>query len=328
MILCALFACKKEKPELSNYYCNTGSMFVLNEGAFGSANASVDFYNTQTDTIIENVFNLQTEGFLGDVAQSIQKVDDRIYIVVNNSSTIKCIDACSFELIGEITGLNSPRYLLPITTSKAYVSDLFNTTLSIVNLQTFTVDSVIPIGSNSEHMLLKDKTAYVSAPDNHKIYLLDVNSDQITDSISTLPYPSYLAFDNTQNIWVFCAGTTWPSTVNGGMQAYNLNDLTLSFSEELPPSYPAKMAFNDDFSALYFTHNGVEKLSLSSENIDPFISASEFMFLYGLDVHQNHVYLTDAKDFNSQGEVVVFDENKTKVSSFKTGIAPNSFVFF
>ena len=60
-------------------------VFVINEGNFGYANASLTFYNPAEDTVANNLFYRVNGAPIGDVGQSLALIDDKLYIVVNNS---------------------------------------------------------------------------------------------------------------------------------------------------------------------------------------------------------------------------------------------------
>ena len=61
-------------------------LFVVNQGNFMYANASLSYYNPQTKDIENEIFVRANGINLGDVAQSMVLYKETAYVVVNNSA--------------------------------------------------------------------------------------------------------------------------------------------------------------------------------------------------------------------------------------------------
>ena len=148
-IIPLFFSCIKDKPQDSiqpQVQLSTAKkVYIINEGNFGSGNASVSLYDTGNDALIENFYQTQNTILptLGDVAQSLSFINDKFYLVVNNSGKISVCDN-QFKKITQITNLSSPRYLLPVTNQKAYVSDYNANAISIIDLNSNLKTGSIP----------------------------------------------------------------------------------------------------------------------------------------------------------------------------------------
>ncbi len=137
-------------------------MFIINEGNFMYANASLTYYIPGSGKTENEVF-IRANGInLGDVAQSMSIYGDNGYIVVNNSGVIFVIDPDTFRLKGSITGLISPRYIHFIDARKAYVTDLYQEKITIVDPQAFRISGHIPTpGHRSTEKMVQWEIMYL-----------------------------------------------------------------------------------------------------------------------------------------------------------------------
>ena len=98
-----LFSCKTdEEKEITPVSNESGvDVIVLNEGNFGSGNASINWYNSSENKIYQHIFKSNNQGRpIGDVVQSMQIIGDKGYIVVNNSQKIEVVNLSDFKSIG------------------------------------------------------------------------------------------------------------------------------------------------------------------------------------------------------------------------------------
>ena len=108
-------------------------LFITNEGNFQYGNATLSFYNPATKEIENEIFYRANAMKLGDVAQSMVIRDGIGWIVVNNSHVVFAIDIHTFKEVGRITNFTSPRYIHFISDEKAYVTQIWDNRIFIVN---------------------------------------------------------------------------------------------------------------------------------------------------------------------------------------------------
>ncbi|MBK7667943.1 MAG: hypothetical protein IPJ32_11760 [Sphingobacteriaceae bacterium] len=183
-----LFSCVKDKPnDIMQPEVSFGSgfkVFITNEGNFGTNNASVSMYEPRSEQVVNDIYKTQNNNAaLGDVCQSMTKINNKYYVVVNNSGKIAVVNSSDFKVITNITGLQSPRHILPVTFSKAYVSDLYANAISIIDLNTNTKTGSILCSGWTEQMVLIYNKAFVTNNNSGYTYVINTITDQITDSI-------------------------------------------------------------------------------------------------------------------------------------------------
>ena len=108
-------------------------LFITNEGNFQYGNATLSYYDPETKQIENEVFYRANAMKLGDVAQSMVIRNGIGWIVVNNSHVIFAIDIHTFKEVGRITNFTSPRYIHFISDEKAYVTQIWDNRIFIVN---------------------------------------------------------------------------------------------------------------------------------------------------------------------------------------------------
>ncbi len=330
-----LFSCVKDKPnDVLQPEVTLGGgpkVFITSEGNFGTNNASVSLYETSTGNIVSDIYKTQNNNaVLGDVCQSMTKINNKYYVVVNNSGKIAVINSSDFKLITNITGLQSPRYILPVTFSKAYVSDLYSNAISIIDLNTNTKTGSIPCSGWTEQMALIYNKAFVTNNNSGFAYVINTINDQITDSINVGPYTGSIVIDKNSKVWILSAGSSSATTVGKLLRINPVNlqvELSLNFGSTDSPS---NLCINASKDTLYFLNKNLYRMEINSGTLptSAFVTGTTNTF-YGLGVSDKDftVYVSDAIDYIQKSSILVYSPNGTLKTSFKAGINASNFYF-
>lgn len=339
ILLLIIFSCKKEEigPQCLNCnetpISNTSStdVLIINEGTFGWTNASISLYNKENNNVNQNVFKNANNGTnLGDVAQSFLQINDKGYIVVNNSNKIEVVNISDFTSLATITGFNSPRYMLKINDSKAYVTDLYSNSIQIVNLNSNTISGNISVPGWTEQLVLHNDTAYVCDMKNNNILIINTTTDVLVDSIKVGISPNSLVIDKNNQLWVMCSGgfneenarLIQINPINRAIvQTFTFSDINNS---------PSSLSINRNKDQLYFINNSVYQMNISSNNLPstPIITNSGNIFYgLGIDPRNNDIYVSDAIDYVQNGMVFRYSASGSLIYQFSAGIIPGNFWF-
>src|SRR5690606_38641639 len=117
-----------------------------------------------------------------------------------------------FKKKGEITGLNSPRQILPLGGDLAYVSSFTGDGISLVNLSTRAVVQHVSLPGFTEGMVLHEGQVYVCNATRDYLYKVDPATHSVTDSILVGPGAATLAMDKNKRLWVLASGDFFTST--------------------------------------------------------------------------------------------------------------------
>ncbi len=327
-------ACVKDKPNTINapavQLSSVKKVYVINEGNFMSANASVSLYDPGTAQVVEDFFKAQNNLSLGDVAQSISFFNSNYYVVVNNSGKIVvCND--QFKYKTTINTGSSPRYILPISNSKAYVSDYkFTNQIGVLNLNTNTFTTSIPCAGWTEKMVLIYNKVFVTNMTTNYIYVINAINDTKTDSIAVGPNTGNILIDKNDNIWALSSGSL-SQAINATLRKIDpvTNLVTTTFTFAAGNS-PGNLCANKTKDTLYFLNNGIYRMAITDLTLpaNPIVNGTGKSF-YGLGINPNDfsVYAADAIDYIQRSKIYIFDVNGNPKGNFLAGINSNGFYF-
>ncbi|MDR1347441.1 MAG: YncE family protein [Prevotellaceae bacterium] len=325
------------KDEFDFNYSDSDGLFIVNEGNFMYGNASLSYYDINKKNVETEVFVRSNGIKLGDVAQSMTIHNGKGYIVVNNSGVIFTVDINTFKIIDIITGFTSPRYMHFINDDKAYVTDLYSSTIYILNPKTGKISGSIPVTGHktTEQMVQSGKYVFTNCWSfDNKILVIDSETDKIVDSITVGIQPNSIAIDKNNKLWVltdggyqgnpygheipslFCINTS-------GFQIEKKFDFALNDS-------PAKLCINSSLDTLYFINQSIWKIGINATELPdtPIIPYKGTMY-YGLAVspETSEIYLADAIDYVQNGKVYRYTAQYVCIDTIDAGVCPSNFCF-
>jgi hypothetical protein len=323
----------KDKPESANQpqvqLSHNKKVYIVNEGNFMTGNSSVSLFDPGTSEVIENFYNVQNGSSLGDVAQSLTYYNSNYYIVVNNSNKIVVCDD-QFKTKATISGFTSPRYILPVSNSKAYVSDLYANAIRVVNLNQNTAGASIPCVGWTEEMALVYNKVFVTNKKSGYVFVINATSDTKEDSIYVGYNSGSIVTDRFDKLWVLSAGNASTSVLPSLRRIdplTNTVEKTLHFTST---DVPSNLCLNKTKDTLYFLNMDIYRMDIAAAALPAaaFIAKGNKTF-YGLGVNKNDhtIYVSDALDYIQRSNIYIYDASGNQKKVFKAGINANSFYF-
>ncbi len=319
----------------------TTGVFVLNQGLYGANNTNLTYYDFNSAAPTTDFFK-QVNGFgLGDTGSDFVSYGGKMYIVINNSGYVAVANSVTAKFVDTISfknaGVNRGPENIVAGEGKVFVSST-DGTVAVIDTATLTITKFIKVGSNPAQMVIAGDKIYVSntggfSPSyDSTVSVIPLNSLIETGKITVGINPGSIATDNTGNIYVACTG-------NYGTVAPSLVKVDISTNKIVKSVDSAVGTVRYYNSALITTggYLGAAKVGI----LNPAdLSAVRSAFItdgtavqnpYGLDVDPatGDVYVGDAKDYVSSGQVYCFDKNGIKKFSFSVspGISPARTVF-
>jgi hypothetical protein len=336
LIALIVFSCKKKEPDNNTVVdislLKGSTVLVINEGNYTNSNASITYFNSSNSAVTDDIFKTVNSRPLGDVIQSVLLTDEKFYLVVNNSQKIEIVGASDFKSLSSIKNLTSPRYILPVGNSKAYITDIYSNSIWVVSLTDNSIIKQIPCKGSTEEMLLFSGKVYITNTRKEFLYIADASSDQITDSIHIGYGSNSMRIDKNNNIWIMCAGSI-DNSINAGI--YKIDPLTNSVVLSLPLPTPLniwdRIEISKNSDTIYFMCSGIYKMSIDDISLpsDPFIAQSGKLFHgLGIDPSNGIIYIADAIDYVQKGKVYRYRPDGNLIDSFNAGIIPSDFCFY
>lgn len=321
--------------------------YIVNEGAFGNSNATLSYYDRETNSVINNVFATANGRGLGDQAQSMSIFNGKGYVVVQNSAKIEVINVEDYTSIATIIdGVISPRYFQGYSTTKGYLSDWgdfgINGSVMVVDLSDNSITKTISTGQGANKMLIKGSSLYVANSGgwgrDSTVVVINTTTDEIVDEINAGQNPNSLQMDKDGSIWVASSGYVaynldWSvdmeNSIPGSISKINSsNEVVLHLEVESVFNGPANLCINTSGDMLYFTYNGaVYNMSITATLLPSTALISKSFYGLSVDPYNDNILGMEVPDFSSNGNMIVYDEEGTQLATFTVGIGPNGASF-
>jgi hypothetical protein len=317
-------------------------LFVGNQGNFSDANGTVSVVDLATYTATNDaVPGLHT------LVQSLSVYEGTGYVVANTSDRIDRFSVETFDRTGQILGVPSPRYLRMVGPDKAYVSNLYDRTVTILRLSEGSVRGTIAVGDNPEAIAWAAGRVYVANHGFGEGTTLTVIDPSLDLPIGTIDLPCdgprMLETDAEEDLWVACTGKTVYNDdfteiieqTTGRILVLDgaTGDVRAAFESpaQLGSGVGGQDAFYDPVGRRFYV---IEDRSLlvfdtSSNAALPsvVISGDEPILAVAFDASRDQFFLGRLTSYTEAGFVSIHDTLGLEVDRVPVGIAPSSLVF-
>ena len=301
-------------------------VLVLNEGNFGTPNASVTYISNDFNVLTQNIFGIENnDKKLGDVAQSLSFSEDKAFIVMNNSNVVEVVNRYTFKSLGTITeNLKNPRYSV-VLNGKLYVTNASTKAVTVYDAKTFTHLQTITIGKTTEKIITANGKLYITNGAYGSGNTVTVVNPQSNNAMRIITVENGVNSIEEKNGFVYAlCGNSDRSKL---FKIDTKTDTATSFESTV-----IKKALNMDIDGdrIYYTQGaGVYAMALNATTFSetPLFSVidNSWSTFYGFNVIDGKIYSADANGFTAAGIVKIFSATGTELKTVSVGMGPNSF---
>lgn len=341
-LFATFYACEPQPTQQNDEPKEIGKgYYVVCEGLWGRNNASLDFYDiTKGETTID-IFQEQNGTSLGDVANDVIEKNGKLYIVVNGSNCVMVVNKSDCKKIA----------LIPITTSEnpqprnitdageyLYVS-CFDGNICKINPTTNTIVKTFATqGRNPEQLTVSNGKLYVSCnggldyPNYDKVVeVYDISTDNMLKQIEVGLNPG-TAIAKDGYIYLQIRGNYG----DVAQEIIKINTQTDEITERANLSMSGfdiigdKILFtNTDYTTYTNTYQTIPLNNLNATPEDFITTMPEEKTIttpYKISHDETNVFITDAKDYVSNGRCFVFDYAGNYILDFETFTCPQKVI--
>jgi hypothetical protein len=343
LLVVGMTSCKKDKDDSSAPKVTTG-VYVLSEGQWQLNNSMLSYYNNTTGVSSTDFFAKANGGTgLGDTGNDMMIYGGKLYVVMNESGVVTVADAHTGVKLTNInfkTASNvnrQPRYVTAYK-NKVLVSN-WDGKVSVIDTTSLAIEKDINIGPNLEQMAVLGDKLYVvvsgalNAVSDSTVSIVNLITMTEAQKITVGYNPGYMTSDEAGNLYISC-GPDFTGAIKSRL--VKVNTSTNAVVKVADTAVGHIKYYNNALyaAASYYGVPTLRKLSttdFSQVSANFVADGTKIVNPYNVNVDPENgdVYVTDAKDYKTSGEVFCFDKNGTKKFSFSTSpaINPSTIVF-
>lgn len=324
----------------AEFHAEGPGVFVVNEGNFQYGNASLSYYDPSTNTAEQEVFFRANGMRLGDQAQSMSMHNGVGWIAVCNSHVIFAIDAVSFKELGRVENAGQPRYIHFVSDSKAYVSQIWDNHILVVNPESFSISGAIEVpdmvagtGSTEQMVSIGDYVYCNCWSYQNAILKIDTHTDSVVASLKVGRQPNSIVADAKGRLWALTDGLHYDASASSRARIVCIDPQRMAVIASFEfddSSAPSELCIDADGSSLYWIDGHIWRASANPYHFAPStVVDGEGSLFYGLDVSpfSGDIYVADAIDYQQPGIIRRYSKSGVLLDSFYAGVTPGAFCF-
>ena len=328
-----LASCKKGKePEPTP---PTQGVYVLNQGNFNQNNSTLTYYDYHSKTTTPDIFQSANSSKLGDTGNDVGVYGSKMYIIANNSNRVNITDAKTAKLAKQIT-IAQPRFVV-FYEKNAFVTS-YNGTVSVIDTATLTITKTITVGRNPEQMAISNAKLYVANSGgldpsynfDKTVSVIDLTTLTETKKITVIDNPISMVADGYNNIYVLSAGNY--ADVAAGLTIINTTTDVVRSKPTINLGYSMPIAAHGDYVYFPTADNKIALFNAKTQTMERanFITDATSVttpYAISFDSLSGYLFISDAKDYSSDGSLYAYDATGKKVYTVTTGINPGKIAF-
>jgi YVTN family beta-propeller protein len=304
-------------------------LYILCEGS-GVNTSKLSYYDLDT-TFYDNIYR---PGNLGLYPDGMVLNGTNLLITEQGNylspGKIHRVDTSGMEISSQVVGMNP--YSLCISNNKVYITNGPDTSVSVLDLGSFSFIKRIKVGYYPQEILSYNNrvfvcnTSYWGGPYDSTITVIDALADSVLSKIVLRREPTSIALSNDNKLLIGCGG------VNG--KIFKVDPMYFNIID----SYDVVRGFGKDISVdnlserIYFISflSTIVRLNLDTKVSETVIDnpspSNNNYYGYVFDSKNRRHYVANARSFTSNGYIHKYDEQGNQLTIYQTGIIPRRMV--
>lgn len=348
LTIIGLTSCENDPVKPTPEPESTQLAYIVNYGAFSSANGEVSMYNIEDNSISHNIYNSANEVELASNVQSLAIYNDKAYLMSNEGDKIDIVNATDFKAVSNpiSTDIVKPRYSAA-TESTLYVSCWgliadwqlkFNSYIAKIELATNSLTK-IPMSFGPEGLIIVDNKLYAALSTTNQIAVMDLNTEEI-EYIVVPAIPVHFVQDNNNNLCVSLVNSFFLDYSNDSVGVAIINPANNKILNHINYSEIGSnglINISNDGKTIYVVGNepwpetgsSIYTIDINSNTLSdsPLIEGESFT---GLDINPKNddIYVSISPSATETGTLKVYDKEGNLKEEMETGIYPQQVVFY
>jgi hypothetical protein len=327
-----LASCHKDTKVVPVNTPATDGLYVLNQGIFNDNNSTLSFYNYSSKQVTTDIFSSVNGRGLGDTGNDIEIYGSKMYIVVNVSSTLEVVDAKTGKSIKQIKLFNGATARQPrdvvFYKNNAFITS-YDGTVAVMDTTALAVSQYIPVGRNPEELTVANGKLYVANSGgldypnyDNTVSVINLSTLTVTKTLTVVVNPQNVVADNYGNVYVLSAGDY--ASIPSSLAIIDDNADVVKSQTNFDGS---NMAIQGDNIYFITSAGKIEIYNAKTQSVSntSFITDGTVIttpYYVTADAGTGEVFVTDAKDYSSNGTLFAFDQTGKKEYSVTVGINP------
>ena len=321
-----LYSCANSETEQTLNY--RSFVFVACEGNFGASNGSIHIIDENGETSSVND--------IGDVVQSLEVFNNKLFAIVNNSHKIIAYDitenGLSLPGIEVSTNGSGPREMV-IVNDNLYFTNWNTNDVKILNLFNYTISDFISFEGKPESIIYDNNNLYVGIQlnndysDSNLLYEINISSGEITNEFEIGYGPTSIIKSNDD---IYVANTYYDENFNAFFSTsrvdLNTNQITINNYGDGVVCGGSVHKINND---VYRSYDG--GIVMLDDNLN-FINSTKIgdevpNQVYSSEIINNKVYF-GITNFTDTNLVKIYNSNNELDSTIEVGLFPGDFAYW
>lgn len=313
---------------------------ILNQGQFGKDNASISRFDSKTGSVLTDLFGDANSGSkLGADVNDALVIGDTCYVSVTGSKSIELFRISTGKSIGRIRfeGNNSPWKMTLLSNNNIAVTTQFGNSVVVINPQTRQIIQTIPVKDVPEGIASFGNTIVVANSGygdttkvNNLLSVVNSETGSIIREIVAGPNVRFVVVNPSKTRFYALYQHFWfKSDSVGGVVEFDAT--TFTETRRWRGRFNDFVGFRNE-QLMVRMDTAIIALNTQGTDTQQTVLVSKpasLTALYGATWNstENTFWLTDARDYSSNGAVFVVSNTGTIVRQFNVGVNPFKVIF-